>query len=308
MKVGIFADGTWGLNLIKILHFDKNFKIKFVVLRNKIDFNIFNFCKKKKINNFNFKNINNKKSIEILKKFKTDIFVSMSYNQIFKSNFLNKFKIKIINCHAGALPYYRGRSPINWAIINGEKKIGITTHLINSQIDKGDILDQQFIKMQKSDNYKTILEKCYTICSLQLYRVLKKIKNQKIKSIKQLSISKKGSYFFKRKRGDEIINFNNNFKNLNNFIRGLVFPAVGGTFFYKRKSYAVINSILSKKINKINDTKNGTILSVTKNNLNIKIHNSIIILRKIYLKKNKACIKDLRKIFKKNSLLIGTNV
>ena len=49
MKVGIFADGNWGLNLLKILYFDKNFNLEFVVLRNKQDQNILNFCKKKKL-------------------------------------------------------------------------------------------------------------------------------------------------------------------------------------------------------------------------------------------------------------------
>ena len=61
MKVGIFADDFWGLNLIKILYIDKSFIIDFVVLRNKIDKKILKFCKKKKLVYFNFKNINSKK-------------------------------------------------------------------------------------------------------------------------------------------------------------------------------------------------------------------------------------------------------
>ncbi len=154
MKVGIFADGIWGLNFIKLLSSDKNFIINFVVLRQKIDQNIFNYCNKKNLKYFSFKNINNKKNINILNKFNSDISISMSYNQIFDKNFLNIYKNRIINCHAGALPFYRGRSPIKWAIINGEKKIGITTHIINTGIDKGDILDQKFIIIKKEDNYK----------------------------------------------------------------------------------------------------------------------------------------------------------
>ena len=214
-------------------------------------------------------------------------------------------KKKIINCHAGALPYYRGRSPINWAIINGEKQIGITTHFVNSKIDRGDILDQKFIKILKNDNFKTILQKCYTICPMQLYKVLKKIKNKSIRAIKQLSISKRGSYYFKRKKGDEIINFNNDYKVLNNFIRGLVFPSVGATFFYNKKSYTVMKSHFCKKTKNINDIYNGTILGVTKKKLNVKISNSIIFLSKIFIKK--IYVQDLRKIFIKNSLLVGKN-
>lgn len=306
MKVGIFADGVWGHKFIKILNLDKNFIIDFVVLRKKTDKEILQFCKKKKIKYFVFNDINNKQNIYIINKFKSNIFVSMSYNQIFKKIFFKLTKKKLINCHAGALPYYRGRSPINWAIINGEKKIGITTHFINSKIDSGDILDQEFINVKKNDNFKTILSKCYNICPMQLYRVLKKIKNKSIKIIKQSSISTKGSYFFKRKNGDEIINFNNNFKNLNNFIRGLVFPSIGATFFYNRKSYKVMKSYSSKK-NYNDKNPNGIILKVTKKKLNVKILNYNILLTDIFSKK-KLYIKDLRKIFKKNQFLVGTNV
>ncbi len=306
MKVGVFADGLWGLKFIKILNLDKNFFLDFVVLRKKFDNKILQFCKNKKIKYFVFDNINKKKNIQIIKKFKSDIYVSMSYNQIFKNNFFKLIKKQLINCHAGALPYYRGRSPINWAIINGEKKIGITTHLVNLKIDNGDILDQKFINIKNSDNFKTILKKCYIICPMQLYKVLKKIKNKSIKTIKQSSISKKGSYYFKRKEGDEVINFDNNYKDLNNFVRGLIFPSIGATFFYNQKSYKVMESHFVKKIDN-NKNLNGIILKVTKKKLNIKISNSIIFFKGIFSKRN-TLIQDLRKIFKKNSFLAGTNV
>jgi len=92
MKVGVFADGLWGLKFIKILNLDKNFFLDFVVLRKKFDNKILQFCKNKKIKYFVFDNINKKKNIQIIKKFKSDIYVSMSYNQIFKNNFFKLIK------------------------------------------------------------------------------------------------------------------------------------------------------------------------------------------------------------------------
>ena len=307
MKVGIFADGIWGFNIVKILFFDKSFNIDFVVLRKKKDLKILKYCKEKKINYFCFKNINLIKNINIINKFNSDILVSMSYNQIFKKIFFKSIKKKIINCHAGALPFYRGRSPINWAIINGEKKIGITTHFINCKIDQGDILDQKLVKIEKKDNFKTILQKCYKHCPMQLYKVLKKIKNKSIKIIKQSTISPKGSYYFKRKKGDEVINFNSNYKNLNNFIRGLVFPSIGAAFHFKDSSYVTLKVNLLKKIKKNNNINNGTILSISNQKLKIKISDSIILFSKIFSKKNKIFVKDYRKTFKENFLLKGKN-
>ena len=306
MKVGIFADDFWGLNLIKILYIDKSFIIDFVVLRNKIDKKILKFYKKKKLVHFNFKNINSKKNINILKKFNSDLLISMSYNQIFKKIFFKIMKKKIINCHAGALPFYRGRSPINWAIINGERKIGITTHFVDLKIDNGDIIEQKFLKIKKKDTFKTILEKCYIACPKQLYGVIRKIRNKTIKTIKQSSISKKGSYYPKRKKGDEIINFNNDYNSLNNFVRGLFFPSIGARFFYNKKSFSVLETYLEKKKD-MNNINNGKILGVTKSKLYIKISNSIVSFKKIFFESN-VFIKDLRKIFKKNSQLVGSNV
>lgn len=305
MKIGVFADNLWGLRLIKVLYSDKNFIIDYVVLRNKKDFKILNFCKKKRIKYYNFKNINNLKNIKILKKFNSDILVSMSYDQIFKKIFFNELKKKIINCHAGALPFYRGRSPINWAIIRGEKKIGITTHYIDSKIDTGNIINQKFLKIRIDDNYKTILEKCYKECPIQLYRVLNQIRNKRSKEIKQSSISKKSSYFFKRKKGDEIINFDSNFKDINNFIRGLVFPSVGATFEFKNKSYITLKANFLKNVTNNYNSANGTILSVSSSKIKIKVKDSIMFISKIFIKKNNKPIKDLRNIFKKNLILKG---
>ena len=232
----------------------------------------------------------------------------MSYNQIFKKNFIKFAKKKLINCHAGALPFYRGRSPINWAIINGENKIGITTHLVSVKIDEGDILDQKFLKIKKKDNFKSVLLRCYKHCPIQLYKVIKKFKYGEMKTMKQSSISKRSSYYHKRKEGDELINFNTDFEKLNNFIRGLVFPSVGAAFNFNGSRYVTLKTKFSEKISKDNNTINGTIMNVSKNKLKLKILDSEVYLLKIFSKENKCYLKDYRKTFKKNFLLKGKNV
>ena len=77
---------------------------------------------------------------------------------------------------------------------------------------------------------------------------------------------------------------------------------------FNLKNYAIITNYKNTIINKfdnINDIYNGTILGVTKKKLNVKISNSIIFLSKIFIKK--IYVQDLRKIFIKNSLLVGKN-
>ena len=62
------------------------------------------------------------------------------------------------NLHASLLPQYRGAAPINWAIINGEEKTGVTTFLLNHEIDKGAILCQEELPIDKEDNVGIIYD------------------------------------------------------------------------------------------------------------------------------------------------------
>ena len=95
------------------------------------------------------RDVNDEKFIDYIKKNKIDLLASMSYDQIFKTKIINSVKNKIINCHAGKLPFYRGRSILNWVLINGEKEFGITTHFVNKKIDKGNIILQKIYRISK---------------------------------------------------------------------------------------------------------------------------------------------------------------
>jgi len=72
---------------------------------------------------------------------KSDLVISVFYDKIIKSEFINKCK-KIINLHNGPLPKYRGVSPINWALKNNEIEHGVTIHEISPGIDDGHIIGQ----------------------------------------------------------------------------------------------------------------------------------------------------------------------
>ena len=71
-------------------------------------------------------------------------------------------KLGTFNLHASLLPQYRGAAPINWAIINGEKETGITTFLLNHEIDKGAIIGQAVEPILPEDNIGTLYDKLMT--------------------------------------------------------------------------------------------------------------------------------------------------
>ena len=72
-------------------------------------------------------------------------------------------RLGTFNLHASLLPQYRGAAPINWAIINGESKTGVTTFLLNHEIDKGAILGQVGMPIQPEDNVGTLYDRLMTV-------------------------------------------------------------------------------------------------------------------------------------------------
>ena len=84
------------------------------------------FSKKNKLNFRNPKNLNTDEEFNIFKKLSADLVVVVAYGQLIPKNFLNITKFGFINIHASLLPSWRGATPIQRAIINGDKKIGIS--------------------------------------------------------------------------------------------------------------------------------------------------------------------------------------
>ncbi|MGI6703107.1 MAG: methionyl-tRNA formyltransferase [Clostridia bacterium] len=81
--------------------------------------------------------------IEALKNLRPDIIIVVAYGQILPEEIIKLPGLGCINVHASLLPKYRGAAPINWCIINGEKKTGVTTMYMDRGMDTGDILMQR---------------------------------------------------------------------------------------------------------------------------------------------------------------------
>lgn len=85
---------------------------------------------------------------EILAQTNSDIAVSVNYTGIIPEKVIKLFPLGILNAHGGDLPRYRGNACQAWAIINGEKKIGLCIHrMIGGELDRGDIIDREYYKL-----------------------------------------------------------------------------------------------------------------------------------------------------------------
>ena len=116
IKIGYFADGPWSHLAFKKIIKDDSIDIQFIVPRSDTeDVNLKNFSQKYNIDYLCPVKINSTEFISKSTAYECDLFVSMSFNQIFRNEIINVPKLGVINCHAGSLPFYRGRNILNWA-------------------------------------------------------------------------------------------------------------------------------------------------------------------------------------------------
>ena len=276
LNIGYFADGPWAHRTIKKILDNPKIIVSFICLRYDSEDKILrDYAKEYNIKVLKHRNINSNKFISLIKKYNCDLFVSMSFNQIFKSKIINLAKYKIINCHAGKLPFYRGRNVLNWALINDEKEFGITVHYVDELIDNGDIILQKTYKITDNDDYYTILQKAYLGCSEILYKVIKMFFKGPVIGQKQKNIHPIGFYCTKRKLGDEILNWDTESRHIFNFVRAISSPGPSARTFLKNREMK-IHKVKIIKDAPIYKCIPGVVLKKNKKDLIIKTKDSSI--------------------------------
>lgn len=240
MKIGYFADGPWAHKAFDRIISDHSIEIQFVTVRyDKRDAELIKRAEENHIPIELSENINSEEFVNRMKLYEADLFVSMSFNQIFRTQMINLPKYKTINCHAGKLPFYRGRNILNWALINDEKEFGITVHYLDEGIDTGDIILQESYPITDEDNYNTLLNRAYDGCADVLYRAIKMIQNGEVKVIRQSDIDPVGMYCGMRQAGDEIIDWGQSSREIFNFIRALCMPGPQAVSWIKGKKISI---------------------------------------------------------------------
>jgi len=225
LKIGYFADGPWSHLAIEKIISNKNIEVAFITPRyDTKDDKLKEYALVHDIDYIVSKNVNSKDYLEIIKQYNCDLFVSMSFNQIFRTEIINLPKYKTINCHAGKLPFYRGRNILNWALINDDKDFGITVHYVDEGIDTGDIILQYEYPITEHDDYQTLLNIAHKQCAKILYDAILLIIEDTVVRKKQVEIHPVGMYCGIRGEGDEIINWNQSSRNVFNFVRAICAP------------------------------------------------------------------------------------
>ena len=122
---------------------------------------------------------------DFVKKFEKPVGVLVSFGRIIPQEIINLFTPAIVNVHPSLLPKYRGSSPIESAILNGDEKTGVSLMKLSKEMDAGDVYSQEEIELSKTETASDLYKTCGEIGAKMLVRDLPKIISGEIKGLKQ---------------------------------------------------------------------------------------------------------------------------
>lgn len=155
--------------------------------------------------------------VETLKNIDADIFVTASFGQILSQEILDISPYGVVNVHGSLLPKYRGASPVQTALLNGEKVTGVTIMKTFIGIDDGDMLAKKEVEILDEDNCDSLMEKLAYVGGDLLVETLDKIENGTAKYEKQDSTQ--ASYTKMLKKENAFLNYSLSAIELHNFVR-----------------------------------------------------------------------------------------
>jgi len=172
-------------------------------------------------------NPNTPEVVEKIRALQPDFFFSFYYREMLKRELLEIPKRGALNMHGSLLPKYRGRVPVNWAIIRGEPETGSTLHYMTEKPDNGDIVAQQAVPILPNDTALEVFQKVTVAAEMALNNCLPDLLAGRAQAAKQ-DLSK-GAYFGGRKAEDGIIDWSQSAQEIHNLVRAVAPPYPGAT-------------------------------------------------------------------------------
>ncbi len=199
-----------------------------------------NIAEKKGIKVYKPASPNTPEFIQLIREMKPDVLFSFYYRQMISEEILNIVNNNAYNLHGSLLPKYRGRSPLNWAVLHGETKTGVTLHKMVKKADRGEIIDQQAFDILDEDNIKTLQPKMENAGIILLKRVLPEILKGTAKShVQDESLA---SYFGGRKPQDGQIHWDKSAFEIHNLVRAVTDPFPGAFTYCNGKKIIIWES------------------------------------------------------------------
>lgn len=159
------------------------------------------------------------KALEIINDLKPDLSVVVAFGKILPKEILYAPKYNSVNIHASLLPSYRGAAPIQWSILNGEKKTGVTSMLMDEGIDTGDMLIKSEVEISENMTAGELHDKLSLLGAEVLSETIKELKSNNLHPVKQDDSLSNYSPMLSKELCP--IDFNRTAQEIHNQIRGL---------------------------------------------------------------------------------------
>jgi len=195
------------------------------------------FCNENKLDSRCPENLNTSEEFEYFKKLSPDLAIVVAYGQLISKNFLSLTKFGFINIHASLLPKWRGAAPIQRAIMNGDKKTGVSVMKIEEKLDSGPVLATKELELNQDSTYIEIEKKLSKLGADLLIESLKSINEGKTKFLTQ--IHSEATYAKKINKNETKINWNLDANKVILHIHGLS-SNPGAWFKYENERFKVL--------------------------------------------------------------------
>lgn len=236
--------------------------------------------------------------VTLLKELNPDLIVVVAFGQILPKSILDIPKLGCINVHVSLLPKYRGAAPINWVIINGEKKTGVTTMYMDEGLDTGDMILTSEFDLDNEITAGQLHDKMAILGAKTLKETIELIEKGIAPRIPQNHDEFTYAPIMNKSLGN--INWNNSAHDIHNLVRGVnPWPS----------AYTTYNGITMKiwkteVLNEVSEKTPGTILNVDKDGIKISTKDNTILVKEIQMPGKKRV--EVSEYIKGNS--IDTNV
>jgi len=232
-----------------------------------------------------------------LKSFDADLFIVVAYGQILSERVLNLPKYGCINVHASLLPKYRGAAPIQWSIINGETKTGITTMFMNKGLDTGDMILKKEIEIEKTDTGESLHDKLAILGAETLIETIKLFKNNTV--VREKQDDSLSCYAPMITKDTAKIDFNKSAIEIFNLVRGMNSYPYAQTKYENKLMKVISCEVLTDDYS----GENGEIKSVSADGIVVKCGEGAIIITEIQMEGKKKM--PVREYIKGNTIETG---
>ena len=226
-------------------------------------------------------------AIAELKQYEADVFVVAAFGQILSQEILNMPKFGSLNIHASLLPKYRGASPIQHVIIEGEKETGVTIMQMDAGIDTGDMLYKKVITIADEDTYESLHDKLMVLGGEAIVEALQLLEAGKLVPEKQNDALSCHAPLISKDRG--CIDFSRSACEIERLIRGLnPWPSAFTSYKGKQlKIWAASVEGSGEGIMTLEYLEPGTVKEVTKNTIKVATGAGVLCVHELQLEGKK---------------------